>query len=58
MIAWLMDWVRRRVGHWLLRDEDAEREAREAERERRMREIIDVGMSEDEAVDRLDDGSF
>jgi hypothetical protein len=58
MIQWLLDWVRRRVGHWLLSDEEAYERRRDEERSRKQREIIDAGETVDDCVDDLDSGRF
>jgi hypothetical protein len=58
MIAWLLNWVRVTVGHWLLAKEEADAEARRRERERRMKDIVDAGQTVDDCIDDLDRGEF
>lgn len=58
MIKWLFDWLRSKLGHYLLADEEAEADARQRERERRMKEIIDADYTVDDTERDLRNGDF
>jgi hypothetical protein len=57
-MAWIFDLVRRKLGHWLISDEEADDRRREEERAKKQKEIMDAqGDVEDTARD-LDGGGF
>mgnify|MGYP006283465079 CR=1 FL=1 len=58
MLDWLISWLRRKLGHWLLADEEAEERRREQERARKQQEIIDAHFETTDAADDLDAGRF
>ena len=59
MIKWLFDWLRRKLGHYLLAEEEEEERKRDAERARRMKEIIeDANYTVDDTERDLRDGDF
>ena len=58
MIAWLLDWLKVRIGRWLLREELEQERQRDLEKWRRQREIIDANYTTDETADDLDADRF
>lgn len=58
MIKWLLDWVRKRLGHYLLADEEADDLRREQERARKQREIMEANYETTDTADDLDRGEF
>lgn len=58
MFAWLFDLVRRKLGHWLISDEEADERKREEERARKQKEIIDAAGDVEDTARDLDSGDF
>lgn len=58
MIKWLLDWVRKRLGHYLLADEEADDLRRQQERARKQREIMEANYETTDTADDLDRGEF
>lgn len=58
MISWLFDWLKSKLGHWLLKDEDEYDRRMEEYRAKRMREIIEDGQSVDDVERDLRSGDF
>jgi hypothetical protein len=58
MIKWLIDFLRRKLGHYLLSDEEAEEKKRDEEIARKRRELIEDDYSTEKTADDLDDGRF
>lgn len=58
MLAWLMDWVKSLLGHWLLASEEEEERRRDVERARKQRDIVEARYETSETADDLDDGRF
>jgi hypothetical protein len=58
MIKWLFDWLRRKLGHYLLAEEEAEDKRRDEERARRMKDIIEADYTVDQTADDLEKGEF
>jgi hypothetical protein len=58
MIKWIFDWLRRKLGHYLLAEEEAEERKRDEERARKQRDIIEADYKTDDLTDDLDNGRF
>jgi hypothetical protein len=58
MLNALFDWLKRKLGHWLLKDEEAQEQARDKERARKQREIIDANYTVDDTERDLRSGDF
>jgi hypothetical protein len=58
MLNALLTWLQRKLGHWLLKDEEAEEARRDQEHARKQREIIDANYSANATADDLDRGEF
>jgi len=58
MIDWIIGWLKGKLGHWLLSEEEAEERKRDAEIARKRKELIDADYSTDQTADDLDRGDF
>lgn len=58
MIKWLLNWLKSKLGHWLLEDEEEAERERETARKRRMEDIINANYTTDDTIRDLDDGKF
>lgn len=58
MMSWIFDWVRRRLGHWLISDEEADERKRDEERAKKQKEIIDAQGDVEDTARGLDSGDF
>jgi hypothetical protein len=58
MIKVLFDWVRKRLGHYLLADEEADDLRRQQELARKQREIIEASYETEDTARDLDSGEF
>lgn len=58
MWAWLLDIIRRWVGHALIADEIKEKKEKEERIKKRQQEIMDKETTVDETIDDLENGQF
>jgi len=58
MINAILNWLRVRLGHWLLADEEADEKRREQEIARRQAEIINADYETSNTADDFDRGEF
>jgi hypothetical protein len=58
MFDWLFNLVKRKLGHWLLKDEEADERRRDEELARKRKEILDAGSTVDDTAGDLDRGEF
>ena len=58
MMSWIFDWVRRKLGHWLISDEEADERKRDEDRAKKQKEIIDTQGDVDDTARDLDSGDF
>jgi hypothetical protein len=58
MIKLILDWVRKRLGHYLLADEEADDLRRQKELARKQRDIIEANYETEDTARDLDNGSF
>lgn len=58
MIKYLFDWLRKRLGHYLLSDEEADERRREEELARKQKDIVHDDAKTLDTADDLSDGNF
>jgi len=58
MIEWLLNWLRVKLGHWLLANEEADEARREREVARKQAEIINAEYETTDTADDFDRGEF
>lgn len=58
MWAWILDILRRWIGHKLLADEIAEKKEIQDKIKKRQKEIMDKETTIDETIDDLENGKF
>ena len=58
MIKWLLDWVRHKLGHYLLSDEEEVEQRRDEERARKQKDIIDANYKTEDTANDFDRGEF
>lgn len=58
MINWIFDVLKRFLGHWLLKEEEAEERKKDQERARKQKEIVESDYDTTKTADDLDNGSF
>lgn len=58
MINWIFDVLKRLLGHWLLKEEEAEERKKDQERARKQKEIVESDYDTTKTADDLDNGSF
>ena len=58
MINWIFDVLKRLLGHWLLKEEEAEERKKDQERARKQKEIVESNYDTTQTADDLDRGDF
>lgn len=58
MINWIFDVLKRLLGHWLLKEEEAEERKKDQERARKQKEIVESSYDTTQTADDLDAGKF
>ena len=58
MINWIFDVLKRLLGHWLLKEEEAEERKKDQERARKQKEIVESDYDTTQTADDLDSGKF
>lgn len=58
MINWIFDILKRLLGHWLLKEEEAEERKKDQERARKQKEIVESNYDTTQTADDLDRGEF
>jgi len=58
MINWIFDLLKSFLGHWLLKEEEAEERKKDQERARKQKEIVESDYGTDQTADDLDNGRF
>lgn len=58
MINWIFDIIKRLLGHWLLKEEEAEERKKDQERARKQKEIVESNYDTTQTADDLDRGEF
>jgi hypothetical protein len=58
MINWIFDLLKNLLGHWLLKEEEAEERKKDQERARKQKEIVESDYDTTQTADDLDSGKF
>lgn len=58
MINWIFDIIKRLLGHWLLKEEEAEERKKDQERARKQKEIVESNYDTTQTADDLERGDF
>lgn len=58
MINWIFDILKRLLGHWLLKEEEAEERKKDQERARKQKEIVESNYDTTQTADDLERGDF
>jgi hypothetical protein len=58
MINWIFNLLKNYLGHWLLKEEEAEERKKDQERARKQKEIVESDYDTTQTADDLDSGKF